>query len=292
MITLSTHRVWKEITIAAAKCRNPAHVAVAYFGAKGDKLLPIPKGSSLVVDATLPTVATGSTCPASLQRLGKAGVDIYSAQYLHAKVYAFDGVAFIGSANASNRSEDMLIEAILRVDNETAISSARAFVKSICLTRLSAADLSELAQHYRPPQYSTPVPSPTQIKFSTLVMELTNEQGEGRMTQVQPPKAVWEHYFGIKVGREKLPTFTLLNESADPMIETRRDVVKHHHNYTIEIAGAESPRPAILKMRRVARNIYSYSVHRPMHDTFVILQSLLETMPNPLRNSGRLWILI
>jgi hypothetical protein len=32
------------------------------------------------------------------------GVDIYSAQYLHAKVFAFDKVAFVGSANASLNS--------------------------------------------------------------------------------------------------------------------------------------------------------------------------------------------
>jgi hypothetical protein len=186
----------------------------------------------------------------------------------------------------------MLIEAVLRVDNKTAIASARAFVASVCLTKLSSADLTELAQHYRPPKYSTPVPSPTQIKFSTLLMELTNEQGGERETQVQPPKAVWEHYFGIKVGREKLPTLTLINESADHPVETRRDVVKHHHNYTIEIAGAEWPRPAILKMRRVGRNTYSYSVYRPMNGTFPTLKALLETMPNPLRHSGRLWILV
>jgi hypothetical protein len=291
MITLLTPRVWKEIT-AAAVISKAAHVAVAYFGAAGDKLLPLTKGSSIVVDATLPTLAAGSTCPMALERLRKRGTDIYSAQHLHAKVYAFDSVAFVGSANASNRSQFTLIEAVLRVDTEVEISAARAFVKSICLTKLSATDLAELSQYYRPPRFPTTVPSPQQRRYSTLLMELTLEQGGGRETQVQPPKAVWEYYFGIKVGLEKLPTLSLINESVFPPLETRRTIVKHHHNYTIELVGSELPRPAILQMRRVGKNTYSYSVHRPGDDTFTTKKELLETMPNPLRHSGRLWILI
>src|SRR6266852_1676132 len=113
MITLLTPRVWKDITYAAAKCKLAAHVAVAYFSDRGDRLLPLPKGSSLVVDASISTLAVGSTCPAALERLRKKGVDIYSAKDLHAKVYAFDDVAFIGSANVSRRSEISLIEAVL-----------------------------------------------------------------------------------------------------------------------------------------------------------------------------------
>jgi hypothetical protein len=227
-----------------------------------------------------------------LEKLRKLGIDIYSAQYLHAKVYAFDNVAFIGSANASDRSKHTLIEAVLRVDNAAMVASARDFVESICLTQLGADDLAELAQHYRPPRFTRPVPSPKQIKYSTLLMELTNEQGEGRETQVQPPKPVWEHYFGIKVGREALPTLLLINESADPVVETRRNVVKHHHNYTIEIAGAEFPRPAILQMRRLGRNIYSYRIYRPADRTYGTKKELLDKMPNPLRHSGRKWILV
>src|SRR5438046_1856044 len=112
MFTLLTTRVWTDITAAAAKCKNPAHVAVAYFGVGGDKLLPLPKGSSLVVDATIPTLAAGATSPMALDRIRKTGTDVYSAQHLHAKVFAFDNVAFIGSANASGRSQVTLIEAV------------------------------------------------------------------------------------------------------------------------------------------------------------------------------------
>src|SRR5579884_2935049 len=97
--------VWAEITAAAKASNKPAFVAVAYFGQKGDGLLPLAKNSTLVVDASINTVSSGGTCPAALRQLLKRGVKIFSAQNLHAKVFVFDGVAFVGSANASTRSQ-------------------------------------------------------------------------------------------------------------------------------------------------------------------------------------------
>jgi hypothetical protein len=292
MITLLTPRVWTDITQGAAMCQTPAYVAVAYFGSKGDTLLPLPTGSSIVVDASIPTIAMGSTCPAALDRLRKKGTSIYSAQYLHAKVYAFDSVAFVGSANASRRSEQTLIETILRVDDKATISSARDFVKSLCLTRLSSSDLRELSEYYRPPKFTKPIGTIKQAYYSTLLMELTREQGGNRARQVQPPKAVWQYYFGIMVGRQTLPELFLINEALDPPTEFSFRVVKHDHNYTIEIPGAEMPRPAILQMRRIGINRFSYRVHRPAHPTFLSIKRLVESLPNPLWESGRLWVLI
>lgn len=287
MDTLLTPRVWGDITTAAVECQQPARVAVAYFGEKGDSLLPLSPGSSIVVDASLPTVAVGSTCPAALERLRKRGTDIYSAQYLHAKVYAFNSVAFVGSANASTRSKETLIEAIQRTTRKSAIVAARKFVESICITRLSAKDLYELAKYYRPPKVIKP--NAKQAKFSTLLMELTYEQGAGRETQVQPPKSVWEHYFGVAVGKQTLPTLTLVNSTVTPNSVTIRRVVKHHHNYTLELVGTELPRPAILEMRRTGPNRYVYYVHRPGHGAYSARDKLLDTIDNPLWASGRRW---
>jgi hypothetical protein len=217
-------------------------------------------------------------------------VDIYSAQDLHAKVYAFDDVAFIGSANASRRSEISLIEAVVKVDTKATVLSAHDFVESLCLTKLSGADLTELSRFYKPPRFA--VANVKQAKYSTLLMELTLEQGEGRATQVQPPKGVWEHYFGLKVGHDVLPKLSLINESAPSAIKVKRDVVKHHHNYTIELPGTELPRPAILQMRRVGHNKYSYRVHRSGDATFRSINALVQTLRNPLWQSGRRWILV
>lgn len=118
---LVTTDVWTEISKAASNSKIPAHVAVAYFGQQGHKLLPLLKGSSLVVDASIISVAQGSTCPAALEQLRRKGVDIYSTQYLHAKVFAFDRVAVVGSANVSQHSASTLIEALLKVETKQEI---------------------------------------------------------------------------------------------------------------------------------------------------------------------------
>jgi hypothetical protein len=102
-IDFLSNGTWRSLTAAAKSARKPALVAVAYFGKGASKLLPLPGGSRLVVDASEDSVKTGKTHPRDLKRLQKRGVVIYSHSSLHAKVYAFDGYVFVGSANASNR---------------------------------------------------------------------------------------------------------------------------------------------------------------------------------------------
>jgi hypothetical protein len=290
MSVLLTTEVWKEISTAATNSKQPAHVAVAYFGQKGPHLLPLSKGSSLVVDASILTVAQGSTCPAALEQLRQKGVDVYSTQYLHAKVFAFDNVGFVGSANASHNSATTLIEALLKVKTKEEISAIRKFVESLCVTQLSGGDLKELGAFYNKPKY--PKPEPKQGLFSTLLMELTYEQGVDRITQVQPPKDVWTNFFGISPASGKLPLISLVNEKVSPPVEIKRQVVKHHHTYTIEITDAVLPRPAILQMRRLGQNKYGYIVHRPSDPAFPTVRHLVDTLPNPLWQPGRRWVLI
>lgn len=289
MATLVTTNVWDEITAAATNTKKPSQVAVAYFSTKGPSLLPLLKGSSLVADVSIPTVAQGSTSPAALNQLRKAGVNIYSAQYLHAKVFAFESVAFVGSTNASERSATTLVEATLRIDAKDEIRTVRHFVESLCLTKLSEADLKDLENYYKPPKFTPPQPK-QQRDYSTLLMQLTLEQGPGRASQVQPPKRVWETFFGLKHPTAKLSTITLINEkTAAPEV---RPVVKHDHTYTIEISDADMPRPAILQMRRLAPNKYSYIVHRPADAKFTDIDRIVKTLHNPFLGSGRRWVLI
>ena len=51
VITLLTDHVWQTLT-AATKTRVKPAVAVAYFGQGAAKLLPLPNGSRIVVDAS------------------------------------------------------------------------------------------------------------------------------------------------------------------------------------------------------------------------------------------------
>lgn len=289
MSTLVTTNVWNEITAAAKSANKSSHVAVAYFGSKGPHLLPLLKGSVLVADVSIPTVAQGATSPAALDQLRKIGVDIYSVQYLHAKVFAFDTVAFVGSTNASQHSAATLVEAVLRVNTKNEIGAVRDFIESLCVTKLNASDLKDLATYYKPPKLGKPEPKQQQT-YSTLLMELTLEQGADRASQVQPPKSVWETFFGLNHPVTKLPTLTLINEKTSA--SEVRPVVKHHHTYTIEISDADLPRPAILQMRRLGTNKYSYFVHRPGDPKFSDFGHLVKTLHNPFWDSGRRWILI
>jgi hypothetical protein len=147
-----TKGIWKSVTAAAKAARKPSLVAVAYFGQGASKLLPLRAGSCLVVDASENAVKSGQTHPADLKKLQSRGVVIYSYPSLHAKVYAFDSFAFIGSANASNRSAGILTEAVVKTSNQAVVRSAKTFVRDLCRDELSPGRLDRLQKMYRPPR--------------------------------------------------------------------------------------------------------------------------------------------
>jgi hypothetical protein len=281
--TLVTTDVWKEISKAATNSKIPAHVAVAYFGQQGPKLLPLLKGSSLVVDASIITVAQGATCPAALEQLRQKGVEIYGTQFLHAKVFAFDKVAFVGSANVSQYSASTLIEALLKVDTKQEILAIRDFVSSLSITRLSAAVLEELGTFYNKPKYPRPIPK--QGLYSTLLMELTYEQGPSRITQVQPPKDVWTNFFGIPAGSSALPLLTLINEKVTPSTPIK---VKSSSIITLIRLRLRTRHYRVLLSCKCAdlRRINMVIVHRPSDPTFAKINHLVQTLPNPLWQPG------
>ena len=146
-----TQDLWPQLTKAVRGSRQSCAVAVAYFGAGASGLLPLPRNSRLVVDASERAVASGQTCPADLSKLGKRGVKVYSVPNLHAKVFVLGSAAFIGSANVSNRSASQLVEAVIRTTEPSAVRDARKFVRDHCLHELTPTVLKQLAELYRPP---------------------------------------------------------------------------------------------------------------------------------------------
>lgn len=145
--------IWREIT-AAAKKASRADVAVAYFAEGAAELLPLKKGSRLVVDASLRSVRAGASCPDELLKLQSAGVAIYSAPNLHAKVFAFPRQAFIGSVNASHRSASLLTEAVVVTRDLEIVSGVRRFVGDLARSsKLGPEKLKELAEEYTPPDF-------------------------------------------------------------------------------------------------------------------------------------------
>ena len=113
-------------------------------------------------------------------------------------------------------------------------------------------------------------------------MALTLEQGRGRRSQVQPPKDVWSTYFGFdSAGPPPLRVFAFRNGRDPTAALERRPVVSHHHVWTLEIADAGPPRPAILQLKRQTGTSYLYYVYRPSDAEFAPLRHLLNTIPNP-----------
>ena len=146
-----TQNIWPQLTKAVRGSRQRATVAVAYFGAGASRLLPLPRGSRLVVDASDRAVASGQTCPADLGELVKRGVKVFSVPNLHAKVFVLGRTAYIGSTNASKRSALLLVEAAIRTTEPGAVRAARRFVRELCLHELTPKLLQKLAELYRPP---------------------------------------------------------------------------------------------------------------------------------------------
>jgi len=289
MALLIGPQVWPTITAAARSTTAAGHAAVAYFAQEGPAILPLRSGSTLVVDASIETVSSGGTSPMALRTMLHRGVQIYSAQNLHAKVIAFNERAFIGSANASRNSARYLIEAVASFEESAMIASAHEFIRGLAITELGESDLAELAKLYRAPK--PPKFPARQTQFTTLIMELTREQGAGRETQVQPPRPVWETYFGIDFTTTSFPRLRLSNIGPPTTGVATGVISKHHHNLTLELPGAEMPRPAILEVRKVGPRTFDYQVHRT-GAVFDRMRALLQARSNPLWTSGRKWLII
>jgi phosphatidylserine/phosphatidylglycerophosphate/cardiolipin synthase-like enzyme len=141
---------WSRIGAACKKSR--ADVAVAYVGQGATRLLPLRAGSKLVVDASEAAVRSGQTDPKELLKYFRKGVEVFSQPRLHAKVFAFAKVAFVGSTNVSNRSASDLVEAAVALDAPAAVAQARRFVLDVASSPLGEEFLKKLVKIYRPPR--------------------------------------------------------------------------------------------------------------------------------------------
>lgn len=149
--SLITTNVWRTLSSHARKTRRRSIVAVAYFGKGGARLLPLRKGSLLLVDASETTVKCGQTSPAELLKLYHKGVHIYSKACLHAKIYILGNRLFVGSANVSNHSKNTLTEILYSTTEPQSISSAKDFIFSFCRLPYGEEKLKRLQKLYRPP---------------------------------------------------------------------------------------------------------------------------------------------
>jgi len=177
---LITEDLWPTLTAEIHASKRSCDVAVAYFGQGSAKMLPLEKGSRLVVDASERTVKQGATCPAELIKLQKKGVEIYSVPNLHAKVYVTGRAAFIGSANVSKPSAGRLIETLLHTTEKQVVADARLFVESLCRVSLGPERLKQLVKIYRPPH----APGGKRGKRAVAEQAVAVELPEVRLAQV------------------------------------------------------------------------------------------------------------
>ena len=220
MIELVGPDVWNEITQSAVACRRPARVAVAYYSDPNETMLPLRPGSKMVVDASFHTVSTGGTSPRALLRQINNGVEIYSLENLHSKIYLFDHCVFVGSPNVSTNSKIRLFESSVKSNHSGLMASCHKYIDSICLDRLSSEDVEQLQSIYRPPTGNRRT-TPSGNRNRILVMELTREMGTNRITQVQPPIPVWEHFL-LPAGQVRRLTHLTLKNTRSPNIRSVR----------------------------------------------------------------------
>lgn len=129
---LITGKVWSTIQNAAGRRIGRKYAAVAYIGIDGPVLLSdFGAGDILVCNAGDNALRSGATHPSALKTLIDRGVEVFSHNRLHAKVYVLGGTAIIGSANASSNAAIHLEEAVIKSADRTIAAEARQFIKTM-----------------------------------------------------------------------------------------------------------------------------------------------------------------
>ena len=148
---LITNKVWNHIGKCAKENKN-RYVAVAYLATNASKYLHLEFGDVLVVDASESNIRSGATNPFEIDKYILNGVELYSYEKLHAKVFVFGNMALIGSANVSDNSATELTECMVEFKNPSTVSAARGFVRSLAVEPLSPEYVKYLKTIYKPPK--------------------------------------------------------------------------------------------------------------------------------------------
>lgn len=119
---------WHAIKEAANNSR--AQIAVPYLGENAAEMLPVTAGSVLVTRFTRDAIQAGKVDPREVVKFIRRGISVFSQADLHARIYVFARKAFIGSANVSKASEQM-VEACLETTDTKTVQASRKFVQSL-----------------------------------------------------------------------------------------------------------------------------------------------------------------
>src|SRR5688572_3724028 len=98
MNQLLVQDLWPELH---RRCRTAKRRQAAVAYVTDLACVSFSAGDALVVDASDAAVKCGETSAKVLKHLFQKGVNLYSYEGLHAKVWVLDSTAIVGSANAS-----------------------------------------------------------------------------------------------------------------------------------------------------------------------------------------------
>ena len=137
--------VWPVVKAQIKRSKNTQQIfaAIAYIGADGTKIMPLRRGDVLVCNASDAAIKQGSTSAKALKTFFDRGVRIFNEPRLHGKVVVFPKRVFVGSANVSTRSRDVLHEAVVETTDPKIIKSSLRFVQRLA-QEISQIDRKEM----------------------------------------------------------------------------------------------------------------------------------------------------
>lgn len=158
--------VWPIIKkqIKRTKKSQQIFVAIAYIGIDAAKIMPLRRGDVLVCNASDFAIKQGSTSAIALEKFVNHGVKIFNEPHLHGKVVVFPKKSFVGSANASSRSKEVLLEAVVETTDAAVVRASQRFVQrhAKAISRLNQEDIKRIrkirVKRPEPPPPPPPLP--------------------------------------------------------------------------------------------------------------------------------------
>jgi hypothetical protein len=130
MDELLSDNLWASIRRLAKKS-SAKRAAVAYV--TSDEHVKFGDGDVLVTDAGNKAIASGQTDAELLVRAFKRGAQLYSLPGLHTKVLLLGGTVVIGSANLSESSASVMVEAAWVTDSPAAVGMATSLISQLTI---------------------------------------------------------------------------------------------------------------------------------------------------------------
>jgi hypothetical protein len=140
--------------------------------------LNLKDGDTLVIDASEKNVRSGVTNPHEIASFINIGVNVFSKEGLHAKVFVFDDESIVGSTNISQNSARNLVEAVVISNDRNLVAESIDFVCSIATERLTPEYVAYLKTIYKLPKPSNIEPGSTLWVQKTSDYEYSDIENE------------------------------------------------------------------------------------------------------------------